>query len=843
VLRILEDTNGDGRADKSTVFADKLSIPTGLVFIDGGVMVSQAPDFLFLKDTNGDDRADIREKRITGWRTNDTHAGPSNLRYGLDNWLWGTVGYAGFRGTVGAEEVRLSQNVYRFKADGSQLENITNFTNNTWGLGFSENFDVFGSTANNEHSVFVAIPNRYYRGVNGLRGDGRKKIDGHYAMHTITPNLRQVDSQGGYTAAAGHSLYTARSFPREYWNRIALVNEPTGHVVHRARLEPRGSGYAEVDGWNLMASDDEWWAPVHAEVGPDGAVWVLDWYNFIIQHNPRPDGFQMGAGNAYETPLRDKQHGRIYRIVWKGARPYQPIALSKDRPQELVEALRNDNMFWRTTAQRLLVERAQTDVVDALIRIAEDRSVDEIGLNAPAVHALWTMHGLKALDGSNARALDVARRALTHPAAGVRKTALMVLPRTESTLTEMLRAGSLTDANLNTRLSAFLAASEMPPSAEVGRLLYTASKDSSIIKDEWLPEALFIAAAKHSAGFLNAYAAEIGASEFARLAARGARGQLDTFVDWSAPDLDENGWLTAAVPALWATTRLGPFEGVVWFRREIQLPAGVEGKTATLRLGPVNDGDITYINGRRIGARADAADAVRQYPVPEGVLRAGRNLIAVRVSNRVGRGGILPDSAGIFLSGDDFRVDLAGDWRYRIEETWAGGRRRDIVASVPIAQQFLRHHNPVADIVKPDSVADATPPARQGPPPNVTRIVLGVLPGRNLFEVTTLTVQPGREVTLVFNNRDEMPHNVVLFDRTPFEQIESALNAMLSDPNAADRGYVPLGANVLSATPLVQPQQSATITFTAPATPGDYPFVCTFPGHWLTMRGVLRVEL
>src|SRR3546814_5909321 len=90
-------------------------------------------------------------------------------------------------------------------------------------------------------------------------------------MHVVTKNLRQVDVHGGFTAAAGHNLYTARAFPKEYWNRIAFVCEPTGRIIHQAILEHDGSGFQEKDGWNFAASADEWFGPVHAEVGPDGA--------------------------------------------------------------------------------------------------------------------------------------------------------------------------------------------------------------------------------------------------------------------------------------------------------------------------------------------------------------------------------------------------------------------------------------------------------------------------------------------------------------------------------------------------------------------------------------------
>src|SRR5207248_11388854 len=136
----------------------------------------------------------------------------------------------------------------------------------------------------------------------------------------------------------------ARLFPKEYWNRTAFVCEPTGHLAATFVLEPKGAGFSSRVGWNLLASDDEWTAPIAAEVGPDGAVWVIDWYNYIVQHNPTPKGFKTGKGNAYETPLRDKSHGRIYRIVDTRAKKVKSIDLSKATGEQLVDALKSDNM-------------------------------------------------------------------------------------------------------------------------------------------------------------------------------------------------------------------------------------------------------------------------------------------------------------------------------------------------------------------------------------------------------------------------------------------------------------------------------------------------------------------
>jgi uncharacterized protein len=503
---VCEDTDGDGKADKFTVFADKLSIPTSLTFANGGVIVNQAPETLFLKDTKGDGRADVRKVLFRGWSTSDTHAGPSNLNYGLDNWVYGIVGYAGFRGRVGGEFHRFSQGFYRFRPDGSKVEFLRNTTNNSWGVGFSEEGILFGSTANGCPSVYLPVPNRYYEAVRGWSPSVLQSIAPSNRFHPITDKVRQVDFHGGFTAAAGHALYTARTYPREYWNRTAFVSDPTGHLTATFVLQRDGANFSARYGWNLLASDDEWAAPVMAEVGPDGNVWVIDWYNFIVQHNPTPAGYRTGKGGAYETGLRDRKHGRIYRLVYKKAKPSKPFSLKDATPERLVETLKHENMFWRRHAQRLLVERGKRDVVPALLKLVGDPSADEIGLNPGAIHALWTLHGLGALDGSEPRVTAAAVSALKHPSAGVRRNAALVLPRNGDSVRALLGAGALADSDPQVRLAALLALAEMPASAEAGRAVAEMLARPENHEDRWIPDAATAAGAAHDIHFLKAVA-------------------------------------------------------------------------------------------------------------------------------------------------------------------------------------------------------------------------------------------------------------------------------------------------------------------------------------------------
>ncbi len=501
-IKICADTDGDGRADRFTIFADELSIPTGLVFAGDGLVVVQAPDLILLRDTDGDDVADERRVLVSGWGTGDTHAGPSNLRVGFDNRVWGTVGYSGFRGRVDGEERRFGSGIWAIGADGKDFEFLGSTTNNTWGLGFDEAGNVFASTANGNPSVHLAIAHRHYERVPGLAPGALETIADSLAIHPITRAVRQVDYHGKFTAGAGHAIYTARAMPRAWWNRAAFVAEPTGHVAAMFFVEPRGSGFTARSAWNLLASDDEWTAPIQAEVGPDGAVWVIDWYNYIVQHNPTPHGFATGKGNAYVTPLRDKQHGRIYRLVWESAAPPAPRDLGQADAATLVRALDDDNLFWRLTAQRLLLPSRDAGVDALLCARATATRLDALGLDAGALHALWTLHGRGVIGTDAARA--AVHAALRHPAAAVRATAWQVLPRTEAERDFVLDRNLLDDPDAKVRLLAWLALGEMPPSVRAGRAVFALAQRPGDRDDPWLPDALTIAAAQHDQGFLQA---------------------------------------------------------------------------------------------------------------------------------------------------------------------------------------------------------------------------------------------------------------------------------------------------------------------------------------------------
>ena len=841
-IKICEDTNGDGKADKFTVFADKLNIPTSMVFANGGVVVAMAPHLVFLKDTNGDDKADVRENIMTGWDKNDTHFGPSNLQYGFNNKIWGVVG-SGFNGTTKDGKIMsFRTGVYNLNPDGTGVDFLANTSNNTWGLGLTEDNNVFISTANNTHSAFYSMPARFMqRNLPGSTVQAVQKIDGHYDSHTMTPNMRQVDVVGGFTSAAGHHFYTARSFPKSYWNRVAFVCEPTVRVVHSAVVEPSGAGFAEKDGWNLLASSDEWVGPVHAEVGPDGALWVADWYNFIIQHNvfverqapsekvlpfkeqPR------GQGNAFDSPLRDVNHGRVYRIVYKKARPYQPVTLDRNNPASLIVGLQSDNMFWRMTAQRLLVETQHLASLPELYRIIANPNVDEIGLNSPAVHAIWTLHGLGALTGSNAEALGVVSAALTHPAAGVRKAAIETLPQTGQTLEQIQKIGLLSDPSMNVRLAAALAMVTMSPSETAGAALYRASLQPDNETDEWLTRALFAAAATHRDGFMAEAARN---PPPATATEKSLSRRLLAGLDKEVYALQRRG--TIAFPPDVTGKEIIVKGSVAKGNRDLEgFVVGQGGQEGGYGLY-VKDNHLTMA----VKQNGQVYTAVTTEPLPEKfdfegrLANNGEMLLFID-----GKQAAKSKAPSLFTKP---LTDVVRVQRDVVNENSIGGYA-GAYASTNSFDLVGNVQNATLEVRKPTADSPA-PTTRVVSSDKATVLTIKVVEEQMKYDTKVITVKAGLPVVLTLENPDGMQHNLVICKMGTINKVGKAADLMAQDPKSVEKNYVPQMPEVLAATILVNPGEAYTLEFIAPAQPGDYPFICTFPGHWRIMQGIMRVE-
>ena len=532
-IKICEDTDGDGKADKFTVFADKLNLATALVFVNGGIMVSEARHMLFLKDTDGDGKADVREALLPGWGTGDTHAMQSNLGRGFDNWLYGAVGYSNFRGNVGGKDLQFGQGIFRFKADGSALEFLHQFNNNTWGFGLNAHGDVFGSTANGHPTFYGYLPAHILNptqpgaGRRGFRGPGAgdsgetnqvrrvssaKSLAPGMRMHPNTPNVRMVDNFGGYTAAAGHAFMVSDALPPRLQGK-ALVTEPTAKLIGIMDIQPDGGGYKASDGGNLLASTDEWMSPIFADVGPDGAIWVIDFYSFIIQHNPTPSmqsaGIQAttGRGGAYKTEndLRDQSHGRIYRVVWKDGPRSSIKSLAKAKSPELVAALDSGNQFWSLTAQGLIVDNKMTDAAPAL-----KKRVRSATGGKGAIHALWSLAGIGALDK------DTHQAALLAKDPALRRNAIRALPANEAGRQLYFSSAVIQDPDLITRQAALVKLAEFPTIPEIQTVVAQLPRIAANTNDAFLNDTLTLLGRIHKVAAVGENEVKVAAGDVKR---------------------------------------------------------------------------------------------------------------------------------------------------------------------------------------------------------------------------------------------------------------------------------------------------------------------------------------
>jgi putative membrane-bound dehydrogenase-like protein len=489
---ILEDTDNDGRADKKTVFADGLNLPTSVLKVDGGVLVTQAPDLLFLKDSDGDDVCDAREVLFSGFGIWDTHAGPSNLRWGPDNYIWGAVGYSGYSNEQGS----FGSGLWRWKPGMEHPDFMAQFSNNTWGLDFNSKGEIWGSTANNAPSFFVGIP----------QSRMALPVADSAAIHPAIKNIRQGDFFGKYTAASGFAFASGDQLP-SWWNDVsAFICEPTAHLVGRQRVYSQGSGFRTEDRFNFAVSVDDWFCPVQAEVGPDGAMWIADFSQFIILHNlpGEPErglpSVDYDAGNAHLNPLRDKSHGRIFRIVRDDLPAEIEFDLSEASADEILKALYSSNKFWRVTARRLLLERDMRGARGYLNSFV--KKFLEKGPNGvlAARESLRVLDGFDEFENPNQQAYDTLRDAIIFNSGWLGETAIDVMPRNGKYALLLAETNMLSVTDKKLQRHAMLVASEMPPSYAIAIDLMKAAKTLDA-KDPWMAKALKLAIRAHAKQF------------------------------------------------------------------------------------------------------------------------------------------------------------------------------------------------------------------------------------------------------------------------------------------------------------------------------------------------------
>ena len=375
-IMIFEDFAPDGRARKVTQFADGLNIPIGIYPYKNGCIAWSIPNIWFFQDTDGDGKADKREILYGPFdHTRDTHGNQASFRRGFDGWLYATHGYnndSHVKGRDGHQVDLNSGNTYRFRLDGSRIEHHTHGQVNPYGLSFDSFGNLFSSDCHSE-PIYQLLAGGYYPSF-GKPHDGLGFVP------------KMMEKPRGSTAIDAISIYADDLWPAEFHGNI-LIGDVMASRVYRDRLTEEGSTRTARPMPDFVTTDDPWFRPVDTTLGPDGALYIADFYNKIIGH--------------YEVPLthpgRDRTSGRIWRVVYK-EKPLRNPALPTDLPGLMVE-LRSSSLPRRMLAMNEIADRFGTNAAKDLIGYVEGGAFSFSDERQGFIsHALWWLNRFDALE-------------------------------------------------------------------------------------------------------------------------------------------------------------------------------------------------------------------------------------------------------------------------------------------------------------------------------------------------------------------------------------------------------------------------------------------------------------
>ncbi|MCA8956400.1 MAG: DUF1080 domain-containing protein [Planctomycetes bacterium] len=389
-ILVFEDADGDGRFEKRTLFADNLNLISGLAVGFGGVWVGAAPYLLFIPDADGDAKPDgPRQVLLDGWGYQDTHETLNSFRWGPDGWLYGCHGVfthskVGKPGTADAQRTKINAGVWRYQPQRHEFEVFAWGGSNQWGVDFDDHGQAFMTACVIPHLYHVVQGGRYHR------QSGR-----HFNRHvyhdikTIADHLHYLgakphagngvsDSVGGGHAHCGAMIYLGDAFPAGYRNAI-FMNNIHGNRVNTDLLQRDGSGFVGTHGPDFLVANDKWFRGIDLRYGPDGNVYLIDWYDKQACHRTRPE-------------IWDRTNGRLYRVRY-GAEKAQHVDLRKMSDVELVALQEHDNDWYVRMGRRVLQERGGNPriwqgLLAQLQRATEPRK---------QLRALWALHATGGL--------------------------------------------------------------------------------------------------------------------------------------------------------------------------------------------------------------------------------------------------------------------------------------------------------------------------------------------------------------------------------------------------------------------------------------------------------------
>ena len=380
-IKVLEDTDGDGKADKFTIFAEGLNIPSGIVVGYGGVWVANAPEILFMQDTDGDGKADKREVVVTGFGRDDTHELPNSLTWGPDGWLYGLNGV--FNQTHVEQKGKrfdFTCALFRIHPRTREFQLFAEGTSNPWGVAWDGEGSAFLSACVIDHLWHLAESGYYIR------------QGGPYPPHT-RPMRSIVNHKHQKAAYCGIHYFDSDAYPVEYRDQLYMGNIH-GNCLNVDTVTRDGSTYFGKPKPDFLSANDAWFMPVVQKTGPDGCLYVLDWYDrYHCYQDARrdPEGI-------------DRLKGRLYRVRYQETPRAAKFDLNKESDDQLIERLASPNVYFRDLAQRILSERGTAESRPKLTALV----LSEQAPRKARLHALWTLVASGTLE------VDVHQALLAH---------------------------------------------------------------------------------------------------------------------------------------------------------------------------------------------------------------------------------------------------------------------------------------------------------------------------------------------------------------------------------------------------------------------------------------------
>lgn len=893
---ILEDTDHDGRADKCIHFLDNLNCPTGFQFYKDGLLVMQAPDLWFARDTDGDGKADTKERVLMGLDSADSHHTANSFVYepGGAILLSDGVFHRSQIETALGPVRNIDGAIYRFEPRTGKFETYASYNfMNPHGRAFDYWGNDFITDATGNHTYFGAA-------ISG-------KID-YPKKH---PKLKTIWDRPS-RPSAGSSIITSTHFPPEYWGNYLNPNVIGFQGIYRLKLVDDGAGIKGERQPDLMSSTDRDFRPIDTSVGPDGAIYVIDWCTPLIGH----------LQSHLRDSNRDHSHGRIYRLTYEGRPLATPPAIAGQPIPALLKLLERPENQIRNLA-KIELGRHDTAKVIAAAKVwlaALDPTTPDYAHHL--TEALWLHQWHNVVDE------DLLQRVLNSPNADARAAAVRVLgywrDRLPTALT--LLQSKATDENARVRLHAVRAASFFSETGATEIALaatklpidyyldYTIGETLRQLRPLWaksISEGTAIAGGDPASFryLLRTLAvAELlklprtvdvqenilgrkGINDTVRaeaLAAVAAARQVDrvalllTTIDSPAEiDVKSVGRLLLAQPAADLRAQRPAIH-------KLALTDNAEGRSFAWAALAIADGSLTalwtealksplteasFLGGLSLipdaALRATAyeivmpilATKVADLPGPPATVAAiQREAIRTAVSTRREPTAVFNALADLIARGDQIpaaaqglRVLPRASWpadsaaaTARILVAWAanthpserterdifGHLRRDYSETVQVADDLLG--------TLPAAEAETLRATLAGL--RVAVFTVTTVPEEMRFDTARLVVEAGKPFEIIFENIDGLPHNLVVVKPGTRERV--GLAAMTLLPEQLDwngRAYVPDSSDVIAATKILETDQLATLKISELTSEGIYEFVCTFPGHWAMMYGQLVV--